>query len=100
MESCLRCGKLGLGLVQGIALRQQIELGDKIVRPYRLPNFHMALDHATVDAEGEAFLLLGADVAGERYRFSVGAGDGGDGPHRPYFGRRLRLVAGSQESQA
>ena|SRR6516165_12031714 len=60
----------------------------------------MALDHATVDAEREAFLLLGADVAGERDRFSVRAGNGGDGPHRPDFSGRLRLVAAAQESQA
>ena len=32
------------------------------VWPYHLPNFHMALDHAPVDAEREALLLLGADV--------------------------------------
>ena len=61
----LRGGKLGLSLVQGVALRHRVELGDKVVWPYHLPNFHMALDHAPVDAECEVLLLLGADVARE-----------------------------------
>ena len=59
----------------------------------------MALDHATVDAEREVFLLLGADVARERDQFSIRAGDGGDRPDRPDFSGRLRLVAAAQESQ-
>ena len=71
VESRLRRGELGLGFVQGVALRHVVELGDKVVGPYHLPNFHMALDHAPVDAEREALLLLGADVARERDQFSV-----------------------------
>jgi hypothetical protein len=59
----------------------------------------MALDHASVDSEREALLLLRADVAREGYQFSVRAGNGGDGTHRSDFGGRLRLVAGSQERQ-
>src|SRR6516162_1580430 len=45
-ESRLRRGKLGLGLVQGVALRHWVELGDEVIGPYHLPNFHMALDCA------------------------------------------------------
>jgi hypothetical protein len=86
--------------LQGVALRQGVELTDKVVGAYHLPNFHMALDHAPVDAKREAFLLLGADVARERDQFSARAGNGGDSPHRPDFGGRLGLVAGTQESQA
>jgi hypothetical protein len=41
VESGLRCGKLGLGFVQGIELRLWVELGDKLVRPYHVADVHM-----------------------------------------------------------
>jgi hypothetical protein len=60
----------------------------------------MTPDHPAIDAKREAFLLAGADVTGERHRFSFRAGGSGDSPHRSDFGSRLRLVAGIEESQA
>jgi hypothetical protein len=88
-------------LVQGVKLWHWVELGNEVVRLYHLPDFHTARDQAAIDAEREAFVRTRPDVAGERYRFSIGAGDGGDGPHGPDFGSRLRLVAATaQESQA
>jgi hypothetical protein len=88
-------------LVQGVKLRRWVDLGNEVVQLHHLPDFHAARDQAAIDAEREAFVRAGPDVAGERYRFSIGAGDGGDGPHGPDFGSRLRLVAATtQESQA
>src|SRR6516164_2448634 len=45
---------------------------------------------APVDAEREALLLLGADMARERDQFSVRPGNGGDGTDRPDFGGTCR----------
>jgi hypothetical protein len=87
-------------LVQGVALGQRVELRDEIVALYHLPNSNVSRDHPAVDAEREAFLRSGVDMAGEGYRFSVRAGGRSDGPDRPDFGRWLRLVAGTQENQA
>jgi hypothetical protein len=87
-------------LVQGVALGQRVKLRDEIVRPYYLPNSNVSRDHPAVDAEREALLRSGVDMAGEGYRFSVRAGAHSDSPDRPDFGHWLRLVAGSQENQA
>jgi hypothetical protein len=99
VESRLSRSKLALGLVQCVKLRLRVELRNNIVRLYHLPDFDTARDQAAVNAECDAFVRAGPDVTGERYRFSVGAGDSSDGPHGPDFGLRLRLIAASQENQ-
>src|SRR5215472_16857856 len=63
MESRVRRGEPGLSFVQGVALRQRVELRDEIVRPYYLPNSDVSRDHPAVDAEREAFLRSGMDMA-------------------------------------
>jgi hypothetical protein len=65
VESRLRGRELGLRFVQGVALRQWVELRDEIVRPYHLANSYMTRDHPAVDAEREAFLRSGVDMAGQ-----------------------------------
>src|SRR5215472_17026594 len=100
IASRLRRGEPGLSFVQVVALRQRVKLRDEIVRPYHLPNADVTRNHPAVDAECEAFLRSGVDMAGEGYRFSVRAGARSDGPDRPAFGRWLRRVAGTQENQA
>jgi hypothetical protein len=74
-----------------------IELGDDVIRLHYIADIHPPADHASIDTEREVLLGSGMDVAGERYRFSIRAGHGGDRSDRPDFRRRLRLIASSQQ---
>ncbi len=101
MESCLRCGKRVLRGTQSVAQRLRVEFGDQVIRLYLLAHIHLAGNHPAIDAEREAFLRAGADMAGNGYRFTFCMGGRRDGPDRSDFGRRGRLlVAGNQDSQA
>jgi hypothetical protein len=100
VESCLSGGKLGLRLVQGIALRLQIELGDQVIRLHHASDVHLARNHLPIDAEREVLLCAGANVAGELQGLSSRASGGGDGSDRPDLGRGLRLLAASQKSES
>ena len=57
------------------------------------------LDHASVEAEGEADLVLGANLAGQRNGLALRAALDGDGPDGPGLGGGGRFLVAAREGR-
>ena len=63
------------------------------------PTFDGPLDHASVEAKGEADLVLGANLACQRNGLAVRAALDSDGPDRPDLGGWGRFLVAAREGR-
>ena len=69
-------------------------LGDDLAWLEHVADIHGPLDHASVEAKGEADLVLGANLARQGHGLAFRAALDSDGPDRPGLGGgAVRLVA-------
>ena len=90
----LERGEVGLRRAQRVLLVLGVEPGDELACLEHIAHIDGPLDHASVEAKGEADLVLGANLAGQRNGLALRAaldGDRLDGPGRR--GGWCRLVA-------
>ena len=72
--------------VQRVLLVLGVEPGDDLACLEHIADIDGPLDHASVEAKGEADLVLGADLAGQRNGLAFRAALDGDGPDGPGLG--------------
>ena len=93
-ERGLRRREAGLRRAQRVLLVLGVEPGDELARLERVAHVDGPLEDAPVEAEGEAGLVPGADLAGQRGGLALRAALDGDRPDGPGLRRRRRrLVA-------
>jgi hypothetical protein len=68
---------------QRILLVLRVELGDDLASLEDIADIHEPLGHASVDAEGEVDLVLGANLARQRHDLTLRVAHDGEGPNRP-----------------
>ena len=82
---------------QRVLLVLRVELGDDLARLEDVADIDEPLDHASVEAEREADLVLGANLARQRHGLAFRAALDGDGPNRPDLGGGGRLLVAARE---
>ena len=95
----LRRGEAGLGGAQRVLLVLRVEPRDYLAGGDHVADTGLAFDEASVDAEGEVDLVLGADLAGEGNRLAVGARFDRDGAHGPRIGRARDLPVAARDGR-
>ena len=86
--------EIGLRRAQRALLDLGVEPPDDLACRDDIADIDGTLDHASVEAKGEAGLVLGADLTGQRYDLAAGTLLHGNRSDRPGLsGRRGRFVA-------
>ena len=92
----LRLGgrEVGLRRAQHVLLDQRVEPGDDLAGLDHIADVDGPLDHPPVETKGEAGLVLGSNLAGQRDGLAFRPAFYGDRSHGPGLGSRSsRLVA-------
>ena len=82
----LKRREVGLRRAQRVLLDLGVELSDDLACLEHIADIDGPLDHASVEAKGEAGLVLGADVTRQRNGLAFRAALDGDCPDRPGLG--------------
>ena len=88
--------EVGLRRAQRVLLVLRVEPGDDLAGREHVAHVDGPLDHASVEAEGEAGLVLGADLAGQRDGLAVRTVLDGDRANGPRLGRARDLLAAAR----
>ena len=79
-------GETGLCRAQRVLLVLRVELSDDLARLENVTDIDEPLDHVSVEAEGKADLVLGANLARQRYGLALRTALDSDRPDRSYLG--------------
>ena len=90
-------GKGGFRSLQGVLLGREIEPGDNLARLYQVANMDRPLDDASVEAKGEAHLVLGTNLPCQRSDLAFRAIMDGDGPNGAGLRRRRRRLVAARD---
>ena len=84
---------------QPVLLVLRVELGDDLTSLEGVADIHEPLDHASFETEGEADLVLGANLARQRQGLAVRAALDSDDPDRPDLGGGGRFLVAAREGR-